>query len=221
MIFGSSKRRTRFPLPLRERVPERSGREARAGEGIWTVVEKSKTPPSGSCSLSLRTSHLLPQGEKETRARFMLCLIIDSVAMESRVIAPGLLCGARSPVLPWPRGTVRGDGAPKGATIEADALRRRAPLRSGTHASRRSIAAFSRGASERLIHAHPGPRLRTGTNMPRPSSRAPCARTVVSVGRGPGPPGSPADEAGRAGAASRPARMRLMRTPSGGWDTGI
>ena len=41
---------------------------------------------------------------------------------------------------------------------------------------------------------------------------------VVGAGGDPRPPGSPADEAEPAGAASLPVRMRLMRTPSVGWD---
>jgi hypothetical protein len=127
----------------------------------------------------------------------------------------GMLSGARSPVSSSPRGKSEGMERRKAQPISRRLAASR-PLRSG----RPPCGAPSRRLDAdpvREIRTHPGPRLRTGANSGRPAE-APCARTVVSVGRGPGPPGSPADEAGRAGAASRPARTRLMRTPSGGWD---
>ena len=139
---------------------------------------------------------------------------MPSLLLQPCVIAPGLFAapGRRRLAVALDR-KCEGDGAPKGAEPSIHALRRRAPLRSGTHASRRSIAAsFAWGLGEADPRS-PRAALANRNNLLRPSSRAPCARTVVSVGRGPGHPGSPADEAGRAGAAACPANWRHRLTP--------
>ena len=97
------------------------------------------------------------------------CASLAQLSLKTCIIVPGLLI--RRPVAGLaaaldPEG--RGDGAPKGAEPSSTPCGV-ASLAIGTLAPRRSIAAFSRGASERLVHAHPGPRLRTGENSGRPA----------------------------------------------------
>ena len=65
---------------------------------------------------------------------------------------------------------------------------------------------------------HPPPDSEAFAPFVLPSS-SPCGQPhVVGADGDPRPPGSPADEAEPAGAAPHPDRMRLMKTPSVGWD---
>jgi hypothetical protein len=101
-----------------------------------------------------------------------------------------------------------GSGAPRGATKHPRRLlkARRAPLE-GAHAPRRSAAAISVLGSA-LLGA--GAWVFPSSS---PSSRAPCARSLVPRGGVPKPPGSAATFAVPAGAALAPSAERLRKTP--------
>ena len=148
----------------------------------------SPPPPARSAR---RPPH---KGEGKTEYASRTVLIKSSCHAGTPHRSGAMLSGARPPVSPSSPGKVRGGEAPAGAgadrrTHGPPCGRARPPCREGPpaddasrHAFRRFTAAFSCGAL-RLSALAPGSRLRTGL-LPA-VQQAPCARIVVSVGRGP------------------------------------
>jgi hypothetical protein len=174
-LWGGASHMTRrflLPSPLWGGSPPRAARW-----GAPSPCTSAPPPPARppSCSALRRGSPPSPQGGGQSAYASPTLLIIRSIVVKARFIAPGFCFGARSPSLYSPsdkiRGVERREALPFSPRLAASRVRQRRARLSALHVRHFSIP----GRAFRGIRA--------------PISQLLAGGSIVSPGRSPGPPG--------------------------------